>query len=259
MMHSASPATPLLEDERLDEVNEQIRLIQKTKGLTFGTDAFLLASYIRHAPSATAVELGGGTGIVSLLLAARKKLGHIHVVEIQPAFAELIERNVALNGLSDQISPLCADVRALKPAQFGGEVDLVFSNPPYMRIDSGKRNEEDQKFIARHEVCGKIHDFCATASKLLRYGGKFVCVWRPDRLSELFAALHNATLEPKRMTMVHADSQSEPCMLLLEATKGAAPSMRISPPLMLYHDRQEGEAKRILTDQAKKIYDTCSF
>ena len=34
----------IFEDERIDEVNENIRLIQKKAGLTFGTDAFLLAA-----------------------------------------------------------------------------------------------------------------------------------------------------------------------------------------------------------------------
>ena len=40
----------LFEDERLDEVNEKITLIQKKDGLTFGTDAFLLAAFIKANP-----------------------------------------------------------------------------------------------------------------------------------------------------------------------------------------------------------------
>ena len=259
MMQSLPSLPPLLEGERLDEVNEQLRLIQKNKGLTFGTDAYLLAAYVKSAPSSVAVELGGGTGIISLLLAAKRKLRCITAVEIQPEYAELIQRNVTLNGHDEQIRVLCKDVRELKPADVGSEVDLVFSNPPYMRTDSGKRNTEDEKYIARHEVCGGIDDFCASAARLLRYGGKFVCVWRPDRLSELFSALHAHSLEPKRMTMVHADLASEPCMVLLESIKGGAPSMRISPPLILYREKKKGECRRELTDRAKMIYDTCSF
>ena len=258
-MNPSTPAPLLLPDERLDEVNEQLRLIQKKKGLTFGTDAFLLAAYVKSSPRSRAVELGGGTGIVSLLLAARNKLKSITAVEIQESFASLIERNAELNGLSEKLSALCSDVRALTPQMLGGEVDLVLSNPPYMRTDSGKRNVEDEKYIARHEVCGGISDFCASASKILRFGGKFVCVWRPDRLGELFSALAGAGLEPKRMTMVHADLDAEPCMVLLESVKGGAPAMRISPPLILYEPRQEGENSRCLTEKSKKIYDTCSF
>ena len=129
-MNPSTPAPLLLPDERLDEVNEQLRLIQKKKGLTFGTDAFLLAAYVKSSPRSRAVELGGGTGIVSLLLAARNKLKSITAVEIQESFASLIERNAELNGLSEKVSALCSDVRALTPQMLGGEVDLVLSNPP---------------------------------------------------------------------------------------------------------------------------------
>lgn len=250
---------PLSDGERLDEVNEQIRLIQKKKGLTFGTDAFLLAAYIRRSPNSIAVELGGGTGIISLLLAARNKIKQVTVAEIQQPYAELIERNAILNGYDDKVKSLCMDVRSLTPSVIGREVDLVYSNPPYMKCNTGKRNTEDEKYIARHEVCGGIEDFCLAAGRLLRHGGRFVCVWRPDRLSELFSALGSAKLEPKRMTFVHADAQAEPCMVLVESVKVGSPSMRISAPLLLYRAQDDGQSKRILTPEAQKIYDDCCF
>lgn len=249
----------LQQGERLDEVNEQIKLIQKINGLTFGTDAFLLAAYARPSPRARAVDLGSGTGIVPLLLLARNKVASVRAIEVQPSFAELIERNAKLNGLADRLTPLLCDLRDLKPEDVGGEVELVLSNPPYMRTDSGKRNTYDEKYIARHEVCGKIEDFCACAGRILKHGGKFVCVWRPDRLSELMRGLTDAKLEPKRMTFVHADTKAEPCMVLIEAMKGASPSMRITPPLFLYKEMNGQDSRRTLTEAAQLIYDTCLF
>ncbi len=255
-----APSLPVIaEDERLDTVNEQIKLIQKKNGLTFGTDAFLLAAFVNPLSAAHAVDLGSGTGILPLLLLARNKISRATAVEIQAPFADLIARNAALNGISEKLMPLCADLRQLRPEDIGGEVPLVISNPPYMRCNAGKRNESDAKYIARHEVCGDIGDFCACAARLLKHGGKFVCVWRPDRLSELFSAMRSSKLEPKRMTFVHADESSEPCSVLIEATKGAAPSMHISAPLILYTPRTPEEKVRRLTPRAQKIYDTCSF
>lgn len=249
----------LADDERFDTVNERIRLIQKKQGLTFGTDAFLLAAFVKSAPKVHAIDLGSGTGILPLLLLAKGKVKRATAVEVQPSFADLIARNAELNGFGDKIAPLCADVRDLRPENVGGEVGLVISNPPYMKCTSGKRNESDEKYIARHEVCGNIADFCASASRLLKHGGKFVCVWRPDRLTDLLSAMHDARLEPKRMTFVHADAESEPCSVLIEAIKGGAPSVRVSKPLILYEAHTEGEKARRLTPTAKKIYNTCSF
>ena len=250
---------PLSEDERLDTVNEKIRLIQKKQGLTFGTDAFLLAAFVKPAPKTHIVDLGSGTGILPLLLLAKGKIKGATAVEVQPAFAELIARNAKLNGFSNHITPLCANVKNLRPEDIGGEVGLVISNPPYMKCTSGKRNESDEKYIARHEVCGNVADFCECAARLLKHGGKFVCVWRPDRLTDLLAAMHSCRLEPKRMTFVHADAQSEPCSVLIEAKKGASPSVRVSKPLILYEAHIRGEKVRRLTSEAQKIYDSCSF
>ena len=248
----------IFDGERLDKVNEQISLISKTDGLTFGTDAYLLAAFIRPQASAKAVELGAGTGIISLLLAARQRLSHITAVEVQGDFAELASRNVRLNSIEDKISVLEGDVRELRPAHVGGEVDVVFSNPPYMRTDSGKRNLSDRKYIARHEVCGGIDDFCAAAGRLLKHGGRFYCVWRPDRLSELFSGMKAHRLEPKSAVFVHADEDSEPSSVLVLATKGGAEGMRIMPPLLLHSADKTGGA-RALSQRAERIYETMSF
>ncbi len=249
----------LFDDERLDKVNEQITLIQKKDGLTFGTDAYLLAAFTKQQKYARAAELGTGTGIISLLCAAKDRFAHIDAYEIQKDFFDITERNIALNGLNDKVKAYNADIRDVKANMFGGEVDVVFSNPPYMKTDSGKRNESDRKYIARHEVCGDIGDFCSAAYRLLKHGGKFYCVWRPDRLSSLVYALKQNRFEPKIAVFVHADEKTEPSTVLVSATKGGAEGMKILPPLFLHSLDDKRSNARCLSTDAAKIYDTMSF
>lgn len=250
---------PILPDERLDEVNERLSLISKRRGLTLSTDAYLLSAFARPAPRGVAVELGTGTGIVSLLSAAKGRFSHIHAVEIQPDFADLARRNVTLNGLGNKITVHGLDLRQLRPERLGGEVEAVLANPPYMRTDSGKRNDDDYQYIARHEVCGDLSDFCAAAARLLKHGGRFTCVYLPERLTDLMAALRERRLEPKRMVLVHADEKSEPSSVLIEARKGGAPGMRILPPLLLHESGWDGKVSRPLSPRAARIYETMSF
>ena len=245
----------LFEGERLDYVNEHISLIQKKDGLTFGTDAFLLASFIKSTSKKVGAELGSGTGIISLLLAQRNKLSKIFAIEIQKDFASLTRRNVLANSLSEKIVTVNEDIRNITAAALDGELDVVFTNPPYMKTTSGKRNENDYKYIARHEECGSIDDFCAAGFRLLKHGGKFYVVWRPDRLCDLFFALRKNRLEPKIITFVQADSNSEPSMVLVSATKGGSSGARVTAPLILHNDSNHKE----MSEQAKKIYDTLSF
>ena len=253
----------LHDNETLHEVNEHIRLIQKKDGLTFGTDAYLLAAYVRPQRSATAVDLGSGTGIIPLLCLARDKAARFTAVEIQPAFSELISRNAALNRMDLRLTPLCADVREITAATVGGEVDLVTANPPYMAPASGARNTADEKYVARHEVCGHIRDFCAAAGRLLKHGGRFYCVFRPDRLGDLFEGLRMAHLEPKRMTQVQATAAARPSMVLVEAVKYAAPSLLVTPPLCLWEaDPQSPEKPAtplLQSSDAGYIYENCRF
>lgn len=249
--------------ERRDHVNEHITLTQKADGLTFGTDAYLLAAYVKPSRGARAVDLGSGTGIIPLLCLARNKFATCVAVEIQLAFGELILRNAAENGMSDRLTLWSGDVRELTSAKLGYEADIVTANPPYMAANAGAVNDHEEKYLARHEVCGGIFDFCAAAGRILKHGGRFYCVFRPDRLSELMAAMRSARLEPKRMTFVHATYAARPSMVLVEAIKGAAPSMIVTPPLCLWEADPQNSAKpaspMVATADSDYIYAHCGF
>jgi tRNA1(Val) A37 N6-methylase TrmN6 len=130
---------------------------------------------------------------------------------------------------------------------------IVFTNPPYMKSDSGKSNILDKKAIARHEINGDIRDFCKAAKKKLKYGGAFYAVYRPDRLADILLAMRENQLEPKRMTFVHSDISSRPSMVLVEAQKGASPSMVITPPLVL------SKSTNVPTEDCNYIYENCAF
>ncbi len=242
----------LKNDETLTEINDGLNLIQKADGLTFGTDAYLLGAYVRRQSRAVAADLGSGTGVIPLLMLSRKKVASVHAIELQNDFAELITRNAEINGLSNRLIAHCADVRDITEDMLGGTVDVAVSNPPYMKT-SGKANGSERKNIARHEIAGGIGDFCKSAARILKHGGLFYVVWRPDRLCELTNALTAAKLEPKRMTFVHARAELPPCLVLCEAKKGASAGIYVTPPLIMYkHDS-------VYTDTLTKIYETGDF
>ena len=223
--------------ERSDYVNDSLKLIQNTDGLTFGTDALLLAGYI-SGKKGRGCELGAGSGIISMLLAVREKIREADALEIQEKYAELCKRNFEQNGLSERLHAQHADVRAFG---ISGAYDTVYTNPPYMKADSGFPNEKDEKNIARHEIEGDIYDFCRAAKRLLRFGGSFYAVYRPDRLTDLIHAMRECRLEPKRATFVHADTESESSMVLIEARSGGRSGMKLTCPFIIYSDKTHKE------------------
>ena len=237
--------------ERCDFVNDKLKLIQETDGLTFGTDALLLAGYINNRYK-YGCEIGSGSGIISMLLVTREKISECVALEVQEEYANLTQKNVALNGLNEKIRVIHTDVRDFTSQK---EFDLVYSNPPYMKVDSGKKNALDKKNIARHEVCGDIGDFCRSARKILKFGGCFAAVYRPDRLMDLLNAMRCNKIEPKRITFVHADIDAEPSMALIEGKAGGKCGLLVTKPLIIYKDK----AHLNYTDDMNYIMENGSF
>lgn len=238
--------------ERKDTVNENIVLNQNTEGLCYGTDALLLSAYLRPKARGRAAEFGAGTGIISLLAAKRRKYGRIFAFEVQKEYADLCARNIAENGMDEVITTIHADIREAKSEMTDGELDAVFCNPPYMRTDTGTRNENDGKYIARHEVCGGIGDFCSAAKRLLKHGGRFYVVYRQDRLCDLICAMRENKIEPKRMTMVYNDPTYPPCLVLIEGRKGGGEGLFVTKPLFIKENGVDSE-------EIKYIYERGEF
>jgi len=237
--------------ERIDVVNDGLKLIQKTEGLTFGTDALLLAAFISKKYNIGA-ELGAGSGIISLLLLSRSKLSRTYAVEVQEEYAELTARNAELNGLAERLLSVRADLRDFKCPE---ALDLVYTNPPYMKTASGKACTLDKKNTARHEICGDIGDFCRAARDMLKYGGDFAAVYRPDRLCDLLYSMREAGIEPKRATFVYASPKKEPSMVLVLGRLGGKSGMICTPPLIIYKDTTHGE----YSEDMKYIMEKGSF
>ncbi len=243
----------LFDDERIDEINENLKLIQKKKGLTFGTDAYLLAAFAKRMGKEIAADFGSGTGVASLLCAAGTKYRHIYAFEVQKSFVSLIERNAEINGMSEGISAVYGDIRETVAGFDSGSFGCVISNPPYMPVGCGAAPANDEMNIARREENGTIYDFAKCASKLLRHGGIFTTVYRPDRAAELFHALKENCLEPKKVVLVYPDLKSAPCLILTEAKKGASPSVQFGRPLVIYRE-SESKANRVYTEDMDRVY-----
>ena len=135
--------------------------------------------------------------------------------------AALARQNLADNGLAGEILP--GDLRD-RTLLAGDRFHLVVSNPPYFRAGSGKSGGQ-----ARMDDTCSVTDLCQAAGRLVRTGGRFALVYRPERLAELFAALAAARLEPKRMQLLAYDRRKPPYAVLVEAVKDGGPGLEVLP------------------------------
>ncbi len=229
------------------KINENITLFS-TGGQPFTTDTYLLAAFATKKGK-LAAELGCGSGACSLLCAARRKFNKIKAYELQETLFCAACENVTKNGYSDTVEVILSDVRDIPRTE---SFDIVLANPPYLKV-CGKESPDREKAIARQEICGGVHEFSSAASRMLKTGGTFYCVYRPDRLTSLFSALRENRLEPKIITFVHHKAASDAAIVLVSAIKDGTESVRTTKPLIINGD--DGK----MTPDAEKIYDTCSF
>lgn len=223
-----------------------IKVHQHREGYRFSMDAVLLYDFVNLKRVERIADLGAGSGVVGLLLARRYADASVTLVELQESLCRLARKNVRINGLSDRVVVLKADIKDL-PAELKG-FDLAVSNPPFRKPGTGRLSPGEERALARHELALTLKELAAAASGILRHGGRFAIIYHPARLLELVEELKAVRLEPKRLRFVHGNIKSEAKMVLLEAVKGGRGGMKIEKPLFVYH--KDGS----YTDEVSRIY-----
>lgn len=198
-----------------------------------GTDTFLLSSLPRLRPGLRVCDLGCGTGLLGFLLLQRQPDLRIAGLDIQPEAAALARRAAAENGLTERLDFRCGDLRQVRGIFPTGCFDLVVCNPPYYPPAGGKLSADGARRTARSETEASLADLCAAASYLLRWGGKFCLVHKPERLADVLCGLRDAGTEPKRLRFVHNRAADPPSLFLAEGCRGGRLGITVEPPLIL--------------------------
>ncbi len=235
-------------DERLDDLQNGYKIIQHPDKFCFGMDAVLLSNYAKVKPGEKCLDLGTGTGIIPILLAAKTKGEHFTGLEIQPGSVEMAARSVRYNNLEDRIDIVEGDIKEAAAIFGPSTMHVVTSNPPYMTNHHGLKNPTDAKAIARHEVLCSLEDVICQTARVLVPGGRCYFVHRPFRLVEIFTLMKQYKLEPKRMRLVYPYKDREPNMVLIEGVRGGGPQLTVEAPLIVY------EAPGVYTQEIYDLY-----
>ncbi|USS87345.1 tRNA1(Val) (adenine(37)-N6)-methyltransferase [Fructilactobacillus hinvesii] len=228
--------------ERIDRLySNHIQIIQSDEVFAFSLDAVLLAAFadVKRSAKARIVDLCAGNGAVGLFL-SQKTHGQITEVEIQARLCDMAHRSVQLNQLEKQIAVVHADLKDSLQYFAKESVDAVTVNPPYFPVQAtSKKNPNPYLAIARHELKTNLDEVIATASALLKTGGKLFLVHRPDRLPEILAKLQANRLAPKELQFVQPRADQDANMVLIAARKdGQVAGLKVKPTIVVY---DEGE------------------
>lgn len=228
----------LNEHERIDQLYAQdIQIIQSSNVFSFSLDAVLLANFPNIPKKGRIVDLCAGNGAVGLFV-SKKTQAHIDQVELQEKLADMAQRSIALNELSEQMTVHQIDLKDSLKHLPADSVDLLLCNPPYFEnIPTGVKNPNPHLAIARHEIHTNLDEVLDVSSRLLKMNGRFAMVHRPDRFLEILEKMQAYRLAPKRVQFVYPKAGKDANILLIEGIKdGKTTGFKVLPPLITYDD-----------------------
>ena len=240
----------LYDNERIDDLEfKGLKIIQNVNGFCFGIDSVLLSDFAKNIKDDSIVlDLGTGTGIIPILLCGKTNLKEIIGVEIQEDVANMANRSSKLNNLEDRFKVLNANILNLDKYYEKQTFDVIITNPPYKKKNSGVINNDERKVISRHEITASLEDFIKVTKDLLKDKGEFYMVHRPDRLVDILYLLRNYKIEPKEIRFVFSNKEKPPKLALIKAVKNANEFLKVDNNLYIYDD--DGN----YTNEILKIY-----
>ena len=224
----------LKENERIDDLEYKgLKIIQNKNWFCFGIDSILLSDYAKNIKNNSVVmDIGTGTGIIGLLLCKKTNLKKIYGIEIQKDVAEMAERSIKLNELDNKFKIL----KDIKKHFVNNQIDVIVTNPPYKKDNTGVKNENLVKLISRHEVECSLEDIIEKSSIVLKNLGQFYMVHRAERIVDVLVLLRKYKIEPKEMRFVHSKQNEKPNLILIKAVKNAKEYLKIEKPLIIYNE-----------------------
>lgn len=154
-----------------------------------GTDGVLLGAWARAREAGRVLDIGCGTGLISLMMAQRFPACRVTGVEVEPEAARQARENVAASPFADRVEVLRDDVRG-----FEGSFQTIVCNPPFFTEQVVSPHEGRQ--LARSTGSLSFPDLWQSADRLLCPDGLFnVIIPTSQRIPfHTFALEHGFTL-----------------------------------------------------------------
>lgn len=217
----------LKDDEILEQLTEEYKIIQKKRGYKYGIDTVLLSKFLILNNSTKnnlkLLDIGTGNGILPVLLYKHKNLSKIVGIDILAENIERANKALKMNNMTNKIDFICTDIKRYSETNY---YDIIISNPPYIEIDGKKINEDEHKKISRHELELNLKDFIKISKKLLKPIGKLCFIHRTHRLIEIIKELEENKFCTSKIIFVYS-TNNKSSMMYVEALKGKKSKLEI--------------------------------
>ena len=153
---------------------KQFRVQQDKCAMKVCTDACLFGSQLPvDANVKTVLDIGTGTGLLSLMYAQLNQDATIDAVELDAAAAEQAIENVQASPWSNRITVYQTSIQEYKTQH---QYDLIISNPPFFENDL--QSDDAQRNLALHSTALSLEELFSISKQLVKSSGQ-ICVLLP--------------------------------------------------------------------------------
>jgi len=202
----------------------------------FSLDSVLLSNFVTIKLSdKKIIDFCTGNAPIPMLMSFRTR-ARIFGVELQKEIFSMGYDSVVENKMDEQIELINGNVKNINELFDAESFDVVTCNPPYFKYqDESLVNENEIKTIARHEVMLKLEDVIRCSKYILKNGGTFAMVHRPDRMIEIINLMQKYGIEPKKIRLVYPKIGKDANILLIEGIKNGKVGLKILSPLYTHN------------------------
>lgn len=130
------------------------------------------------------LDIGSGIGTLTIMLSDIRQFNKFTCVEIQEEVFKLLEENILINKMSD-VDIFNKDIKDMIKEEFRYKFRYIVSNPPYLKINSGKLPENEILKKSKFEVCLNLSELLEVVDYMLMKDGIFFLILPIYRLKEI--------------------------------------------------------------------------
>lgn len=194
---------------------KKFKIIQNAASVfKVNTEAVLLSAWVNLKPNIQILEIGSGTGVISLGLIQRLEGdSEITAIDIDKNAFELTRENIALNKVTN-ISAQNTSLQEFYHKNHNQKFDIIISNPPY--FDSKFKSVKPRNVFSKYTDTLDYKTLIDLSSKMLTLEGSLALVVPFDDLDKIKNEIIRNGLEISRLLNVSTIPAKSPLRILIE-------------------------------------------
>ncbi|MFL2579264.1 MAG: tRNA1(Val) (adenine(37)-N6)-methyltransferase [Parvicellaceae bacterium] len=187
---------------------------QNNAAMKIGTDGILIASWVNVSKKFRALDIGSGTGIITIMLCQRNLNLELDSLELSANAIMDAKINIENCNWSDRIKLFHQDLKDFHP---DSNYDLIVSNPPYFKKSLQPSNSERSK--ARHQNDLKLEDILKFSNQNLTKDGSLNIILPFEQKKEAIEFAKKHGLNAIRECAVYPKPNKAPHRILIEFSR----------------------------------------